>query len=132
MKLILMAAAVAFAVPAMAQTTTDDQTQTDTSATDDTMAAPDPAMQTQDQTAPDASDQSMAAPAPAPAMAGDPAGGYAPSTPPMSGPATPGANVVFQPSASPSQAFPPPAPLASYPTCKRGQTDKCIEAHSPK
>jgi hypothetical protein len=33
--------------------------------------------------------------------------------------------VVFQPSASPAQAFPAPAPLESYPVCKKGQYDKC-------
>jgi hypothetical protein len=132
MKLILLAAAAAIAVPAVAQTTTDTQTQTDTSTT----ATPDA---TQDQTTTDQTtptDQSMsttpdttattttAAPD---ASAAEQAGGYQPATPPMSAPATPGANVVFQPSESPSQAFPPPPPLDHYPPCKAGQTDKCMQ-----
>ena len=70
----------------------------------------------------------MLATAPAPdAASAEQAGGYQPATPPMSGAATPGATVTFQPSASPDQAFPPPPALDHYPTCKRGQTDKCME-----
>jgi hypothetical protein len=84
--------------PGLPQTTTDAQTQTDTSAT-----------------------------ATAPASAAEQAGGYQPATPPMSAPAAPGATVVFQPSESPSQAFPPPAALDHYPPCKAGQTDKCMQ-----
>jgi hypothetical protein len=109
MKLILLAAAAAIAVPAVAQTTTDTQTQTDTSTT----TTPDTTT-TATTAAPDAS-------------AAEQAGGYQPATPPMSEPATPGANVVFQPSESPSQAFPPPPPLDHYPPCKPGQTDKCMQ-----
>ncbi len=52
-------------------------------------------------------------------------GGYMPSTPPLSGPVQPGATVRVQPSMSPAQAFPPPAPKAEYPICKKGQTDGC-------
>jgi hypothetical protein len=26
---------------------------------------------------------------------------------------------------TPTQAFPPPAPLANYPICKKGQYDQC-------
>ncbi|HCB74898.1 hypothetical protein [Sphingomonas yantingensis] len=52
-------------------------------------------------------------------------GGYMPSTPPLAGPVQPGATVRVQPSMSPSQAFPPPAPKAEYPICKKGQTDGC-------
>ena len=108
---------------AFAQTTTDTQTQTDTSTT----ATPDT---TQDQSA--TTDQSMstttdtttAAPD---ASSAEQAGGYQPATPPMSAPATPGATVVFQPSESPSQAFPPPPALDHYPPCKPGQTDKCMQ-----
>jgi hypothetical protein len=55
----------------------------------------------------------------------DPKGGYMPSTPALSGQATAGAQVQVMPSMSPSQAFPPPAPLASYPICKKGQYDNC-------
>lgn len=61
--------------------------------------------------------------------AGDPPGGYAP--PPMP-PPPPNATVVFKPAPPPDVAFPPPAPLASYPPCKRGQFDKCIQRHDPK
>ena len=122
MKLILLAAIAAIAVPAVAQTTTDTQTQTDTS----TMATPDA---TQDQTTTDQSmstttDTTTAAPD---ASSAEQAGGYQPATPPMSAPATPGVTVVFQPSESPSQAFPPPPALDHYPPCKPGQTDKCMQ-----
>ena len=61
--------------------------------------------------------------------AGDPPGGYAP---PPTPPPPPGATVVFQPAPPPDVAFPPPAPLASYPPCKRGQFDKCLQRNSPK
>lgn len=125
MKLILLAAAAAIAVPAVAQTTTDTQTDTTATAPDatqdtttDTTTAPDQSMSTTTSTS------TMAAPD---ASAAEQAGGYAPTAPAMSQPATPGATVTFQPSASPEQAFPPPAPLAHYPICKRGQTDKCME-----
>lgn len=104
MKLILLAAVAAFASPAMAQTTTDTQ-------------------------APAAAAPSDAAAA---AAAAETAGGYAPTSPPMSAPAEPGAKIIFQPSVSPEQAFPPPPALDNYPPCKRGQTDNCIDRHSPK
>lgn len=55
----------------------------------------------------------------------DPKGGYMPSAPALSGTPTPGAQVVFVPSAPPSEAYPAPAPLAKYPICKRGQFDNC-------
>ena len=56
----------------------------------------------------------------------DPRGGYAPSTPLYSAPPTPGATVIFVPSTqTPTQAFPPPPPQASYPICRRGQFDNC-------
>jgi hypothetical protein len=131
MKLILLAAATAaFAMPVMAQDTTADPAQTDSS-----MPAQDPAATGQDQsTMPQ--DQSTMPAQPGMAAPTDtgstPMGGYQPSTPPMSAPMQPGATVQFQPSASPSQAFPPPAPLAKYPICKRGQTDGCMEPHSLK
>lgn len=38
-----------------------------------------------------------------------------------------GAAVQFQPSVSPSEAFPPPPAQASYPVCKGNQYDKCME-----
>ena len=55
----------------------------------------------------------------------DPVGGYQPATPPMPAPPPPGATVVFKQSASPSEAYPAPAPLAEYPICKKGQYDNC-------
>ncbi|MGN6819348.1 MAG: hypothetical protein ACTHJR_11830 [Sphingomonas sp.] len=50
--------------------------------------------------------------------------------PPPSPPAPPNATYVQAP--PPEVAFPPPAPLASYPFCKRGQFDKCMQRHDPK
>lgn len=56
----------------------------------------------------------------------DPKGGYQPTTPLFSGTPQPGQTVIFVPnSQTPTQAYPPPAPLASYPICKRGQYDNC-------
>lgn len=55
----------------------------------------------------------------------DPVGGYQPATPPMPTPPLPGATVVFKQSASPSEAYPAPAPMAEYPICKKGQYDNC-------
>ena len=55
-------------------------------------------------------------------------GGYAPAAPLFSTGTTPppGAQVVFVPSTqTPTEAFPPPAPRADYPICKRGQFDGC-------
>lgn len=121
MKLLFLAAAAAIAVPAAAQTTTSDtMTQDQTTAdqsTQDTMSTP-------AQTTPEAmpAQPPMSAPS---ADAADPAGGYAPSAPPMMGTPEPGANVIFQPSQSPDQAFPPPPPMQDYPVCKAGQTDNC-------
>ena len=52
--------------------------------------------------------------------------GFQPSAPLFSTPPAPGQQVIFQPSTqTPTQAFPPPAPLESYPICKPGQFDKC-------
>lgn len=97
MKLLFLAAAAVIAMPAAAQDT------------------PDPAPQ--DQTAPTT--------APATTTSQDPIGGYQPATPPMSGTPQPGANVVFQPSQSPDQAFPPPAARETYPVCSKKVTDEC-------
>ena len=54
----------------------------------------------------------------------DPVGGYA-STPVITGTPVPGQPMTIMPSPSPSEAFPPPAPLDHYPICKRGQFDNC-------
>lgn len=60
--------------------------------------------------------------APATATGDDPVGGYQPPAPPA---ITPGATVRFQQSPSIEQAYPAPAPLKSYPICKKGQYDNC-------
>jgi hypothetical protein len=62
----------------------------------------------------------------------DPVGGYAPSEPPMRGTPQPGSPIIFQPSVSPSVAFPPPPPLAHYPNCSRTRTDHCLQPNDPK
>lgn len=55
-------------------------------------------------------------------------GGYQPAAPALSGPVAPGQTPIFVPSTqTPSQAYPPPAPLSHYPFCKRGQFDKCMQ-----
>lgn len=74
--------------------------------------------------------QNVPAAQPVPAeAAGDPPGGYAP--PPAPTP-SPGVPVIFQPAPPPGVAFPAPPPLASYPPCRRGQFDKCVQRNSPK
>lgn len=85
----------------------------------DTQTPPPPA---QDTTA-----TAPAAPAaPAAAAGEDPTGGYQPATPALSGQPQPGQQVIFQANPqTPTQAFPPPAPLEKYPLCKKGQTDNC-------
>lgn len=63
----------------------------------------------------------------------DPKGGYEPSKPMFSAPPQPGQTVVFVPNTqTPDQAYPPPAPLASYPWCKPGQFDNCKQRRDPK
>lgn len=141
----LAATALALSVPALAQdTTTPPAAEPDTMQTQDgtmaqdpaTQAAPptntppsDPAMQT-----PPAADPAMAPPPAAdPAMQAAPAtpggtmtdGGYAPSAPPMSGAAQPGAQVMFKPSVPVAQAFPPPPPKEEYPVCRGAVQDGC-------
>lgn len=74
----------------------------------------------QDATAPAAPATTEAAP-----TTEDPAGGYQPTVPALSGQPQPGQQVIFQPSKSPTEAYPPPAPLAEYPICKKGQYDNC-------
>ncbi|WP_294300651.1 hypothetical protein [uncultured Sphingomonas sp.] len=149
-KTILLASALAFGGTAIAQDTmttpTADpaaQTQTTTPPPADP-AAPPPAAP---MTAPPAADPAapmtstmpaapgapMTSPAPmqsAPMTSGtfsgtETAGGYQPANPPMTGMAQPGVTPIFQPGPSIEQAYPAPAPLQSYPICKKGQTDKC-------
>lgn len=147
MKLIAMTAALAIATAAYAQETPQTaqpgmtqpgMTQPDANTPPSDPNAPAATAPATDQPMQDQSMQQQPMQQPAP-MAGQPMqgqamgatggtetkGGYMPSTPPLSGPATPGAMVRVQPSMSPSQAFPPPAPKAEYPICKKGQTDGC-------
>ncbi|MBC9030890.1 hypothetical protein IAG41_00650 [Sphingomonas sp. JC676] len=96
MKLIALAAAFALGGTAIAQ---DQQSTTTTTTVTTDQAAPNP-----------------------------PVGGYAPATPLFSSGATPpaGARVMFVPNPqTATEAFPPPAPMAHYSLCKRGQTDNC-------
>ena len=75
-----------------------------------------------------AGDATTAAPttaSPSAMTTGDPVGGYQPTQPALSGTPAAGQTPQFQAAPSPSQAFPAPAPLASYPICKKGQYDKC-------
>ena len=126
MRFALLAAAAVFATPVFAQETPA------TAPTDQTVPAGDPSQADATATAAGApqGDPSMQNPPPAaptdPNMPA-PAGGYQPSTMGAGGPAQPGAQVVFQPAPSPSQAFPPPPPMAKYPICKKGQYDKCMQ-----
>lgn len=124
MKLILLAAAAVIATPVIAQTTpapTDSSTQ---SAPADAAAPADPAAP-----APAAGDpmaaQPAAAPAPGQPLGTETAGGYQPAQPALSGPVQPGATVRFQQAPTPEQAYPAPAPLKSYPICKKGQYNQC-------
>lgn len=151
MKTILLAAAAVIAIPTMAVAQDTPQTTTApdaaapattadpamTQQTDTTMPAPTtqadpngtmpPAMPDANApTTPPAGD--MNNPPAGGAMGTESAGGYQPSQPAVSGTPQPGATVRFQPAPSPSQAFPPPAAKESYPICKKGQYDGCMQA----
>lgn len=54
-------------------------------------------------------------------------GGYAPTAPLYpNGTPQPGQTVIFVPNTqTPTEAFPPPAPKAEYPICKKNQFDGC-------
>lgn len=153
MKLILLAATALIASPVIAQdtttgttagtpttqttppTTADPSMTTQTPATDPSMATtptdPGAAAGTGDTMSDPSATQAQPSTnspdgtAPMGSTTGDPVGGYQPSQPAVSGTATPGGPVTFQAAAPPSQAYPAPAPLASYPICKKGQYDKC-------
>ncbi|WP_343525108.1 hypothetical protein [Sphingomonas sp.] len=104
MKLVFLAATTLMATPALAQTTQTDATaqagvQTDATGSAQADAAASAATMT--------------------------AGGYQPAQPPMASPPAPGAPVIFKQAPSPEQAYPAPAPLKSYPICKKGQYDQC-------
>ncbi|WP_448661677.1 hypothetical protein ACG3SL_13500 [Sphingomonas sp. CJ20] len=75
----------------------------------------------------EASDAAMPATPGAPVGAVETRGGYMPAAPALSGPLTPGARVVFNQAPSPDVAYPAPAPRKSYPICKRGQFDQCMQ-----
>ena len=142
MKFTLLAAAALIAVPAFAQDTMSTPAPSTTMQTPPTTADPanttssDPSMMQQSPTTPQsdpsapmdpAMSQSTTTATTSPTMTtdGDPVGGYQPSAPAMQGGMQPGATVRFQPAPSVAQAYPAPAPLASYPICKRGQYDNC-------
>jgi hypothetical protein len=110
MKLLFLTAAAVIAMPVAAQTTTSDPMTQD---------------QTMDQTTTDSSTTAQTTTMSDPTPAQDPPGGYMPPAPPLSGPVTPETNVIFQPSAPPSQVFPAPPPMAEYPICEPGQFDNC-------
>ncbi|MCM8730301.1 hypothetical protein ACFO8O_04875 [Hephaestia sp. GCM10023244] len=75
------------------------------------------------QTTPDPAPQDQTAPTTTTTQ--DPVGGYEPATPPMNGTPQPGATIVFRPSQSPDQAFPPPPAQANYPLCSKKVKDDC-------
>jgi hypothetical protein len=138
MKMMLLAAAAALAIPAMA--TAQDTPQTTPPADSSTMTPPadpaapppaDPAAMPQQPPMAAQSTGTTDTAMPQPMASGSgtmTAGGYAPSGPAISGTPAPGATVTFQPAPPPSQAFPPPAPKAEYPICKKGQYDGCMQA----
>ncbi|MFT3977340.1 MAG: hypothetical protein QM688_09540 [Sphingomonas bacterium] len=55
-------------------------------------------------------------------------GGYQPNGPALQGTPEPGSPVIFKQAPDPNTAFPPPAPKADYPVCKKGQFDGCVQA----
>ncbi|WP_322965534.1 hypothetical protein [Sphingomonas fuzhouensis] len=115
MKLVFLAATALIAAPALAQTT-----QADTTAQAGVQAG---ASTQTDSTQADASG-SVQANAAASAATMTP-GGYQPAQPPMASQPAPGAQIIFKQAPSPEQAYPPPAPLKSYPLCKKGQYNNC-------
>ena len=124
MKSSFLIAAALIAAPAFAQTATP---ATDTGAAAQTAPAT-PDMSAAPQTAPADPAAQQTAPAPATgAMGNMTPGGYQPSAPAMQGTMTPGVTPTFQAAPSPSQAYPAPAPAASYPPCKKGQYDQCTQ-----
>lgn len=157
MKFSLLAAAALIAAPAMAQMSGGQppaagQTMADPAQTPDQTTPPaDPAADPAAQPAPPAGDPAMTqqpgAPMPAQstgapmsgdqsmgqpsAMGGSPAssaGGYQPSNAGTMTPAPAGTQVQFRPQPTPDQAFPPPPAKESYPICKAGQYDGCMQA----
>ena len=121
MKLILLAAAALIATPTLAQTSGSTGTSSPTSnGGQGTAATPAVENSPQNTTSSDTATTSQASPAPA-----DPAA--ATQTMPMTTGAPTGGTVRFQAPPSVDQAFPAPAPQASYPMCKAGQFDKCMQ-----
>jgi hypothetical protein len=55
-------------------------------------------------------------------------GGYEPARPPLPADLAPGTRVKFVPQQlTPTQAYPPPAPLESYPSCADARQDNCLQ-----
>ena len=106
MKSFLLAAAALIAAPALAQNQPAPASEQATIAAEET---PRP-------TAPGFEEEG------GPAM-----GGYEPAEPALKGTPQPGSRVVFQPAPPPSVAFPPPPPMKSYPPCKKGQYNNCMQ-----
>ncbi len=106
MKSFLLAAAALIAAPALAQ-------QQQTPAAEEAVVQQE---ETPRQTAPGFEEEG------GPAM-----GGYEPALPALRGTPQPGSRIVFQPAPPPSVAFPPPPPLKSYPPCKKGQYNNCMQ-----
>jgi hypothetical protein len=135
MKLIALAAALAISGTAIAQETPQqtpppaepttpgqDMNQPTTPGTTGAGTATDPG----------ATPPAMPATTQAPATATSsetPRGGFAPTWSPVStgAPPAPGQQVIFAPSKSPNEAFPPPPPRDHYPYCKRGQYTGCMQ-----
>ncbi|WP_174836902.1 hypothetical protein [Sphingomonas sp. CL5.1] len=55
-------------------------------------------------------------------------GGLQPSAPALQGTPEPGSKVIFKQAPDPNTAFPPPPAKDSYPVCKKGQFDGCVQA----
>lgn len=125
MKAFLLAATM-LAAPVFAQSEppASMSTNTGTPPASSTMSTGTTATDTTAPAAPDAGTMTTQTAAPSvvtgQTVDGDPIGGYQPTSAPTSG-------GTFQPSADPATAYPPPAPLATYPICKRGQYDGCME-----
>ncbi|MBB3878763.1 hypothetical protein [Sphingomonas pseudosanguinis] len=111
MKFVFLAATALIAAPVFAQ----DTTQADAAAQ----------TQMQGQASTSTTDGTMSAQAGVNASAGAQVGGYQPAQPALAGTPQPSAPVVFKQAPTPAQAFPAPAPLESYPICKKGQFDQC-------
>jgi hypothetical protein len=133
MKLFIAAALATIAVPVLAQT--PGQTQGSSSTADPSAGSSGQNAQSSQNGQPMGSSSGATTSGGGQTAPTDPSAGGASST--TGGSAAGGASAtgtpaggqrpVFQPAASPEQAFPPPPALDHYPPCKAGQTDKCME-----